>query len=159
MNIVNDLNRDPHRPVQVTYAVCLLYIFITISFLVNLVSVIVGLIVYQMQIYLLAFGVLIFFLGSLMRFFVAMQIAKGKNWARWLLVIGRVPLFITFVFSMQNWLVSGDIASSILVFSELLVTALVVTLLFQRPSSTWFKTGECVETHDIENEDLKPKIA
>jgi len=148
MSLISRLSRDPHRPLQVTYAVIILYgylIFSSVFWLIQTINY------YQSNAAQdsLSVQILTFVFGFLLLFIVTLQIAAGKNWARWLLVV-------LLTLSMLNRLNSMP---GLLVMVELIVLGLSVSLLFQRPSSEWFKGLKSVEEEDLGSDDLKDNTA
>jgi hypothetical protein len=87
--------------------------------------------------------------GYLVLFIVTSQLAAGKNWARWLLVIALALSLLNKLNSMPG----------LLVMIELIVLGLSVALLFQRPSSEWFTREKSFEEKDLDEADLQDNAA
>ena len=139
MNIIYRLDQDPDRPTQVTYAVLLLYALLTLEIALFLIQNIVFYITYSEQIRLgsILFQLFFFALGTLLMFLVARKIADGKNWARWLLLIGFIFIVIASLCNIQM-ILNGDAIAGISILSQVFITGMAVTLLFQPSSSRWF---------------------
>lgn len=148
MSFISRLNRDPHRPVQVTYAVILLYGFLIFSLVLWFISTAVNFSwsveqdLSLLQLVLTAFYYFVLFI-------LTSQIAAGKNWARWLLIVGSI-------FSLLN---SIGVMPGLLVMIELIVLVLSVSLLFQPASSEWFKSEKSDKEKDLDNEDFQDSAA
>ena len=140
MNIAGYLNQESDRPIQVTYAVFLLTVFLVISSLILIGQTAVSILLRPARILNSVFVISLLITGAayLTMYFVVTRIAAGKNWARWLLLIGLAVLVIVTTSSMPL-LVFGDAVLGLLVFGQVLVTAVAAALLCQRPCSMWFK--------------------
>ena len=153
MNFINRLKHDPHRPILVTYAVFLVSGFLTLSLLLTLIRTIIYFVYLQGE-SSVAFDAIFIVLGYLLLFIITSQIAAGKNWARWLLLIG-------FAFSLLNSpsgiqaLSSGDTLSGLMSVTETVILAVAVAFLFQRTSSAWFKRDKLAEDKSIEDDELE----
>lgn len=157
MNSIRFLKSDPDRPAQVTYAVYLLYAILAIVFFLHLLRTIVFLIVNPVEFSpgSFLFQFLLVTISYVLMFIVARKIADVRNWARWLLLIGFVLTMLNTVLNMPS-LIFGNAIAGMMGLGEIIVTALAVALLFQRPSSIWFKTGEFAKENDGENEASEP---
>lgn len=142
MNFIYRLDQDPDRPAQVTYAILLLYAFLALQISLHLIQIIDFYIAYPERFALgsVLFQTIVYAIGYVLMFLVARKIADGRNWARWLLLIGFGLSVVTIVCNVQI-ILGGDALNGISSLSQIIVTALAATLLFQKSSSTWFKTG------------------
>lgn len=152
MSLFNSLKPDTDRPVQVTYAVFLLYAFLAISLLVYLGHSIVFFFLnteeYSQPQFL--FDLFVTAIAYMLMLFVTVKIANGKNWARWFLLIGFVLSLVITTIGLRE-LISRDAISGVISLSQVLVTAVAVALLFQRPSSAWFKSGGLAGENDVKH--------
>ena len=154
MNIIYRLNQDPDRPPQVTYAVLFLYALLVFQIALYLIQNIVFYITFSEQFELgtVGFDILVFALATWLMFVVARKIEDGKNWARWLLMIGFIFIVITSLCGIQI-LLEGDALRGISVLSQVIVTGMAVTLLFQPSSSRWFSSKKrVVSPADLNND-------
>ncbi len=152
MNFINRLKQDPFRPILVTYAVLLLYCFLTVSILLSLIRLLISVVNYPGQDSPLSSAILTI-LGYLLLFFIISQIAAGKNWARWLLVVGFAMSLFNSPRAMQA-LVSGETLSALMSLAEAAVLAASVAFLFQRRSSAWFTADKPSGDHSADDDGL-----
>lgn len=163
MNFIYRLYQDPDRPVKVTHAVLLLYALLVLEIALFLIQSIVFYITHPEQ-FRLSSILFQSFVYALM-FLVARKIAGGKNWARWLLLIGFIFIVITSLCTIQM-ILDGDAITGISVLSQVIITGMAVNLLFQSSSSRWFssRTGYLTNLENRVNRrysslfDSKPKF-
>jgi len=154
VNIIYRLNQDHDRPPQVTYAVLFLYALIAFQIALYLIQNIVFYITFpeQFEPGTVIFDILVFALATWLMFVVARKIEDGKNWARWLLLIGFIFIVTTSLCGIQI-LLEGDALRGISVLSQVIVTGMAVTLLFQPSSSRWFSSKKrVVSPADLNND-------
>lgn len=152
MNFIYRLNNNPAQPMQVTYAVLLLYALYTLSLLVYAVGVIVAMVSYSEQYDYIVVDVIFNLFAYFLSFFVVRKISEGKNWARWFLLITFCLVLLASLIGSQM-ILAGNPIDAISTIGFLIVNIMAIALLFQRPSSIWFTTGEYYEGDELEPEE------
>lgn len=152
MNFIYRLNNNPGQPTQVTSAVVLLYALFTLSLLVYAVRVIVAVVSHSEQYGYFVVDVIFNLLAYFLSFFVVRKISEGKNWARWLLLVMFCFVLLVSLIGSQM-ILAGDPIDAISIMGFLTVNIMAIALLFQRPSSIWFTTGEYLEGDEFEPEE------
>lgn len=139
MNFIYRFNQDPDRPVQVTYAVLLLYALLVLEIAHFLIQTVIFYISHQAEFTLggVILGSLVYLTVYMLMFFVVRKIADGKNWARLLILIGFAANILINACRRPSF-ISGDAISGIVTAGILIGTALAIALLFQKSSNNWF---------------------
>ena len=154
MNFIYRLNKNPAQPIQVTYAVLLLYAYFILSVLIYVVGTVVAIIGYSEQAPESYFVVDVVFnsLAYFLSFLIVRKISEGKNWARWFLLIAFCLVLLVSLIGSQT-ILTGNPIDAISAIGFLVVNIMAIALLFQRPSSIWFTTGEYYEGSELEPEE------
>ena len=141
------------RPRQVTVAVYLIYASLAVTILHSLVEPLIG---GQAATELAAspFFYLALAIFVLFPIFIATNIAAGRNWARQLYSAGTFLYFFYVAELMQGFDDSPVITT--LGTIPLLLQLMAIVLLFQRPSSGWFRSNKA---GDLSKKEPAEKLA
>ena len=131
--------RNKTQPHEVTNAVILLYLILILGFIYFISNISTSSDLVQ-QVASLGYGLGFIIFVSLFNlaflFFFIYKINKGKNWARITLLI----LFITGIpFSIFNLFTLTNLIYVITSVGSMILYIIVFVLLFQKPSSDWFR--------------------
>lgn len=120
------------QPEKIKLAIKLLYIslWIGVGF-----GILVGLVGVSQQLGIALFSPLIF--SGIMWLHIHM-INKGRNWARIAFLILLI-LGLPFGIPLLLWNMSEDPVTSLVGLGQVIIQLIVLVLLFQKPSSAWFK--------------------
>ena len=138
------------RPKQVTYAVYLIYAALAVGFLYSAVSATAYWQATAEQ-YTNPSTIICFVFGYLYVIFFAVKIAAGRNWARWLYLV-EVILSVLSIVGQFGSHIDYPIRASLLALSKG-IQLYAIILLFQAPSSAWFKSKKDPEKreNDLDN--------
>jgi hypothetical protein len=145
MRFINRLYQEPDRPLAVTHAVLLLYALLAVSLLVYILQVLLILVLYteERSLATLPINVLWNVVFYALNYYVVRKIAEGRNWARWLLLIGFGLILMSSLPSFTR--LANDFVGGVMVLVQLVGTAIALALLFQGRSSQWFKPAAAEE--------------
>ena len=139
------------RPTQVTVAVYLIYASLAVTIVHSLVDPAIG---GQAAAEFVAspFLYLAYAIAVLFPIFIAIYIAAGRNWARQLYSVGTFLYFFYVADLMQGFDDSPVITT--LGTIPLLLQIMAIVLLFQGPSSAWFRSNKAGALSKNEPEEM-----
>lgn len=123
------------RPAKVGLATKILYLIVSIGVIRTIITVI-----RHIEVRSPYFLISTKFLFYLLSWFLIYQMSKGRNWARWSLVVIlviHIPLTVLPAFES----VSHNPFPTLLGFLQLALYIFALILLFHKRSSEWFGTG------------------
>lgn len=130
------------RPLKVAHAVKIFYVIVGIGVIRAVMTIIRHADVRSP--YFLIYTKLIIYAGSL---FVIYQLSKGRNWARWLMVvifIIAIPLTILPAFASY----SHNPVDALLAFLQTALYIIGMVFVFHRSSSKWFSAKKISKTSE-----------
>jgi len=124
------------RPAKIVLAVRILYLVVGIGIIRTAMTVMRHAEVRSPDFLIIA--KILIYAASL---FLIYQVSKGKNWARWsLVVILSISIFLLFLPAVDAF--SHNPVHTLLVFLQYTLYIVALLLLFHRKSSGWFVSGK-----------------
>ena len=132
-------NQDQVRPAKIRTAVALMYVVVILGIARTTMTVMRHLDVRTPDLYIISKGLI--YVASI---FLIYRISKGRNWARWALLVIlaiAIPLGVLPTFDS----IEHNPIHALLGFVQLTGFVVAVFLLFQPQSTNWFKSGSSSE--------------